>query len=82
VGERLPRARHRALRAHADPGGGVGQQHPLPGHGRGVRQRAHRAALPGARDRGGPVGEGLVRAGPATARAGSARARAVPARSR
>ena len=46
------------------PDGRVGQQHDLPGHRRGLRRAADRAALPRARDRLGPRRAAVVRAGP------------------
>ena len=52
------------VRAHADTGPGVGQQHHVPGHRLRVRRPADRAALPREGDRVGPGRTGLVRARP------------------
>ena len=47
--QRVPWHRHRRLWTHADAGPGVGQQHHLRRHRRGLRRVAHRTALPVAR---------------------------------
>ena len=65
LGRELPRSGDGALRAHAGARGGVGQQHPLPGHRMRVRRPADRAALPGAGGRQRAGRRGLLRAGPA-----------------
>ena len=51
VGAGVPRPGDGRLRPHPGAGGGVGQQHDLPRHRRGLRRHAHRAALPRAGDR-------------------------------
>ena len=64
VGAGVPRPGHGALRPHARAVTRVDQQHPLPGHRLRVRWPPDRAALPGAGDRVGTRGRGLLRAGP------------------
>ena len=49
VGPGVPRPGDGRLRPHPRPRGGVGQQHDLPRHRRGLRRHAHRAPLPRAR---------------------------------